>query len=1186
MKIKKLTIQGFKSFVDKTTLNFSSGTSAIIGPNGCGKSNVVDAIRWVLGEQNPRHLRGKLMEDIIFGGSSSRKPTGMAEVVLTFSNEDGLAPARYANFTEIEVARRLYRSGESEYYINKVQSRLKDIVDLFTDTGIGTRAYSIVEQGQVGWLVTAKPEERRAIFEEAAGINKFKHKKAAALRRLEATKENLTRVNDIISEVKRQLRSLDRQAKKAERYKRLKEELKEVELTLGSIELDGMKARYRDLEKRLQEVRDQELASENSISAREGKTEELKAEYLREENDFKAVKERVVELERAIQAEERSSALVKMRIEELERNETRLTGEIEELRASEATGTREIEDLKGALEDLSGSLSERTERLEERAAALREHSDALKEKEEAQRAEKTEALDTSTRLTDIKHTIQSLLKEEENLREREAKARSTGEELSRKLEEKRGPVAGLTRDIEEAAGRKDSIEGNLASVRDTLAALEEKRTTLEAERDSLKDEHAALAARLATLEEMERNLENLDSGARTIMKREDTSGVHGILADLIEANPGFEKAVEAALGDRINYVIVESQKEGLDAVEYLKGCAGGKGSFVPVRGIRSASPVPASASPAPGGSRPLLGEVRVKEGYEQVVENLLGDVLLVDDLDSGVELWQRNGFYGTLVTPEGEIIDPQGIITGGRTDGKDEGILHKRNEIKRLRARVGEIEERLTAVAETLRETSDRITGSKASVEELREKLHAAELEKLNLEGELKRLTEESERLAEQSSATERDMREAAERLTEISGKKAELSRERGELEGKLGECEKRSEDLASEIEDAAAVKERLAEEVTELKVELAQARERYESLKGHLSARESTLGETAGKINSKTEEIERGRQERAEKLEEVEELGERIEELLAQVDSVKKEEVEKTEKLDAFSERLNTLERELKELKENASDAVELKGELTVELRELDLKINHLKEKVIEKYGADLDAVERPEDEEPDTDELKKSREELESKISSLGTVSLSALEEYAELEERHEFLLNQQADLNESVESLHKAITRINRTTRERFRASFDEINAKFKESFPRFFNGGKAELRLSDERDILESGVEIVAQPPGKRLQNITLLSGGERALTATSLIFSIFLTKPSPFCLLDEVDAPLDDANIDRFNSFVKEMSKISQFMMITHNKKTMEIADTLYGVTMEDPGVSKILTLDLPEAQSA
>ena len=1181
MRIKRLFIHGFKSFVDRVTFNFPTGTSAIVGPNGCGKSNIVDAIKWVLGEQNARHLRGRVMEDIIFNGSETRKPLGMAEVVLTLANEDGLAPSRYAGFTEIEVARRLYRSGESEYYINKIQVRLRDIVDLFTDTGIGTRSYSIIEQGQIGWLINAKPEERRAIFEEAAGINKFKQRKESALRKLEATRENLIRVNDIISEVKRQLNSLNRQAKKAERYKTLKEELKGIELYLSSIEYRELVERGRAKGAEIDSLEDRELALANDLRTKERMIEEVNIECMKEEEGFKGVKRASAEVERAIHEAERRREIAGIRIEELKRNEHRLVHEIEDLRAQRIGTEKEISGLRDSLEDMKAGLDEERRALAESTSMLDGVVEELKGREALLKTEKTELLGLTTRLADVRYAIQGYMKEEGAIRVREARLLKRREEVSESLDEKRQPVGSMEEELKGSIRKKESLEAELKRLGSVVEELERRIAIKEAELRDLKNEYSKVSSRLSALEEMERNYEHLKEGVRNILLKEDRNGIHGLIADVIEANPGYERAVETVLGDRLQYVIVESQKEGVEAIEYLKTHSSGRGSFVPVRDARFFDSPSTYGTGHPEGARALLSEIRVKEGYGAVVDFLLGDVIVVDDLRRAVSIWQNNHIKKTIVTLDGEMIDPYGVITGGNSNGSDGGILQKRGEIKRLAVRAEGLRERIKALEEELQDLKTTMDDEGSELERYRQDLHEEELRRVSIEGELRIHREDMARLEDTKKGLAEELDEIERTLREISSRKMELSRERDGLEERIREREERIKVMEEGVADLTGRKERISQGVTEKRVFIASQEERMESLKNLIEERKRLVDDIDYRIRTKEGEIEKGREEISVRRDEVDGIERELKGLLDRKDVLKRDEIERTERLFELTERLKKLNEDVKALNSRLAGLRDEKARRSVELKELELTTEHLRERIIDAYGVDLREY-TPEDElkTRDLNELKSRREELKNRISSLGEVSLSALEEYTELEKRYNFLVEQRDDLDRSIDSLLTAINRINRTTRERFSATFDEINQRFKEIFPRFFNGGRAEIRLTEDRDILEAGIDIVAQPPGKRLQNINLLSGGEKALTVIALIFSIFLIKPTPFCLLDEVDAPLDDANIDRFNAFVKDLAKKSQFILITHNKRTMEMADTLYGITMEEPGISKVISVRL------
>mgnify|MGYP001602977859 CR=1 FL=1 len=1183
MKIKKIEIHGFKSFVDKVNLIFPKGVTAIVGPNGCGKSNIVDAIRWVLGEQNARHLRGKIMEDIIFNGSESRKPIGMSEVVLTLSNEEGIAPAEYVNFTEIEIARRLYRSGESEYYINKVQSRLKDIVDLFTDTGIGTRAYSIIEQGQVGWLVNAKPEERRVLFEEAAGINKFKHRKDAALRRLEATKQNLVRLNDIISEVKRQMNSLNRQAKKAEKYKAMREELKGFELFLASLEHKVLKQKRLEAEKKLEEFRQKDILLSTALSQKESNLEEVKVRHIKEESALKEIRQKTFLLDSQIKDREKALQAKEMRAGELRRNEERLINEIEGLSVQQNTVKQETMGLMRLLTEIQAAV-------EGEEARLLNEEDILKdvEKRGQERGAKAHELrkkkeELSNRITQTRNNIAALLTDEERLSLSIGKALREQEELEKTSQGSEANCQELMRQKGELEKKKQDVEKTGELTSEQLKELEAKIIQKENALNGMKEEFTHTSSRLHTLKELEKNFEGLHEGVRAIMlnKREGDSEynhIHGLVADVIETSSQHEKAVETVLGERLQYIIVESQTEGVEAVEYLKTQAKGRGSFVPLKEVRMKEK--GVSDPYPG-AQELINQVRIKDGYYPIARYLLGDVFLVNNLNDAVLLWKSNGIDKTFVTLDGEMIDQQGVITGGYSNGKDAGILQKRREIKDLSLSVSLLEKRIAETENETKGLKHEAEASHKNLDGLKKDSHSKEIELVNIEAELKREEAEISRLKQRLEVLETEVGDARKEQETAAAKKAYFLKDRESIEIELKETENALQAVTDEVSNLYRRKDELSMVVTDIKVKLASSRERRGGVKGQIEDKEKFLVDVNNRVKQKQADIEMGIREITEEEAGAAGIKTELEDALKAMDDIRRQEIRQQEMLNQTTDEAHQIEEALNAVKKDITKLQDAVSSVSLSLKEMELNLSHLVEKMAEKYNVAIDSYSPPEEMELVEKETMTVRmDELRTEIAGLGEVSLGAIEEYRELETRHQFLLDQQADLNNSVETLHKAINRINRTTRQLFRETFDAINLKFQEVFPKFFQGGKAELRLVDEGDLLESGIEIVAQPPGKRLQSISLLSGGEKALTATSLIFSIFLIKPSPFCLLDEVDAPLDDANINRFNGFLKEMARKSQFILITHNKGTMEIADTLFGVTMEEAGVSKIVSVQL------
>ncbi len=1172
MNIKSLTVHGFKSFPERTIFAFPSGISAIVGPNGCGKSNIVDAIRWVIGEHNTRHLRGTGLEDLIFNGSETRKPMGMAEVSIVLTNEDGRLPALYRNFTEVEVKRCVYRSGESEFFINKVPARLKDVVELFSDTGIGRRTYSIIEQGQVGWLVTAKPEQRKAMLEEAAGINRFKLKKDQAIRRLQATMENLSRLDDVMAEVKRQLNSLNRQARKAERYRLLRDELKGLELGLSKRDYQALTLSMDGLAKTLEDIAHKVASRRAALSSREALVQDLQLEHAKREASLSELRGRLHEAERSIDRKERSMELAKLRMEELERATMRLEQEIEGLDARRRGLSEEIDAIGKERADQQTLIDEKKgliDGIESRLAALKE---GLGSQEARINRLIAEALRLSTEVSEIKHSIQNSIKEEDTIRLKLAQLEREREELWRTLEEKRPAFDALKERLKSIDTEKGGLAERLKTLAERLSTLKALESEKEERFAALKEELSSRRARLKTLEEMEASTEE---GVKALMEEKKGQGVYGTVADIIEVSPGYERAVEASLGERLRYVIVDSHREVIDGINYLKSRSAGKTGFIPVRELHS---ITTEDPHTPEGTNPLKEKIGVSDRYRPIVERLFDDVFIVDNLNRAMDIWRSNGVARRLVTPDGETIEPRGIVTGGYSNG--EGVLLRKREIKELRLAISTLTESIKATEGELKRLEDEITATEASIEEIKKTAYTTELEKVNTEGEFKRGREEIERLTERLRGIEEEIPALKSRLKEIGLKKEGLLREREELERRLTSIE---EEKAQHSRGNEAIKEELTRQntlLTEAKVEYSTIRERYENLTLRIEEKEAQLVEADRLEACKKEEVERTKEEMAEKTRELSALTEELNGILEERDHLTEELKGAEEEFEKAAEKIRLLERELKDIRKEVEGLEEERRCRELELKELEMNASHMRETLIERWGVDISEY-TPE--EPLTDdrmeECRQRMEEIREKLSRMGEVGVGILEEYQEIEKRYNFLMSQREDIVSSVDKLRSAITRINRVTRERLGETFEEINKRFDLVFQRLFNGGRAELRLTGD-DLLESGIEIVASPPGKRLQNINLFSGGEKALTAIALIFSIFLIKPSPFSVLDEVDAPLDDVNVERFNMFLKELAQDNQFIVITHNKRTMEMADSLLGITMEEAGVSKLVTVEL------
>ena len=1217
MRIKSLQIQGFKSFVEKVVFEFEPGITGIVGPNGCGKSNVVDAMRWAMGEQSPRRLRGKGMEDVIFAGSETRPALGMAEVVLSFDNSAGIAPPAFAAYGEIQISRRLYRSGESEYLINKVPCRLRDVLDFFRDTGIGTRGYTIVEQGQIAQVVSAKPEERRALIEEAAGIGKYKARRVEAERKLEATEQNLQRVSDVLAEIRRQISSIERQARKAARFKHLRERLRQLELSLA---LDTRAQLLGEIDAaRSQHVSalDQVTASEAQLAEREADLERLRLALAERERALAEGSEVLFELRSRIRELESTLAFEKRERASLAESNAARAVELEKLGVQRQAARAElarVEDELARLEATLGTGAESVAAAESEALAAEKE---LREHEAGRQASSTALIEVLTAVA--------------RAEDRRASIQDRRDEIVRRLRSADEVLELGQRDAGRAEDEQRTLEEglrNLLAERDRLmGALREslvghERATQAAREASERLTHAregleVRRARLASLREVVERREDLGAGTRHLLETEGLRariGVRALVREILEPEREVELAVEAVLAERAEGLVVERAEGALAAFGALRQAAAGRALLV--------TQLPAEAATVgfvPLGE-PLLARVRVRPGFEEVARALLGGVNLVTDLAEVLAVYGAGRIPASFVTRAGDVLGPDGVLRGGsRAD--DSGQLARVRELREIESAVEGLDAELRARLQASRESETALVRAADELDNLRNRHHTAALAVANHEKDLERT------------------RERAKALGEIQ-------------EGRSAEREA----LVAETESLALESERLEEQLREARFERAERQREIDSLGlrigsvlRELSRLQAVVGEKRTAHAGRTEKRDRlveSRERATASVRETEEWAERREteiraaearrsELAASLERAEAElgvklaeeeraRVAQDERRDAF-EREATHGREgeqdLRERRARLAERREAVGSAELAEREAELRLAHIEESVRERWQVDLagwkpgdllpeeglegepgpaeDEAAQPSDDgaappAPEVkpaprgidvtslsrDERERLSKEVRGQLESLGEVNLAALDEHEELGERFRFLSEQKADLEGSVAQLREAIHRINRTSRKRFRETFDRVNERFKSNFPRLFRGGRAGLSLTESEDVLEAGIEIMAQPPGKRLQNVNLLSGGEKTLTALALLIAVFQVHHSPFFLLDEVDAALDDANVGRFNEIVREMSKDSQFLLITHNKRTIEVADILYGVTMEEKGVSKLVSVEL------
>jgi len=1180
MRLESITLHGFKSFAEKTVVRVMPGVTAIVGPNGCGKSNISESVRWALGEQSPKALRGHRMEDLIFHGSASRKPVGLAEVELTFSNDGALS----VPWTEVAVTRRLYRTGESEYLLNRNVSRLRDLLDLFAGTGANPRAYSVIDQDKLNHVLTAKPAERRIFIEEAAGIARYKQQRNETQGKLDATRQNLVRVRDVMDEVRRQLGSLERQARKAQQYKALQTEQRALRLALVAADWAALSAEGARLAAELARLRDDEQALRTrgaALAAREARQREAIQESDHRLADLRQAVQKVQgELERLLERREQMGVQVRELAEEGARleEEARATAE----RMGGIVGERAA--ARGALGEAERLAGERAGTAVGLEAALERHRAGLAE--ERDRAE-------GLRLEQVRIAAErvDLMRDAGELRERAAQLGRRGERLAAELGEAEAEAGRLAAQRAELAAGRERAVAELGSLEDERARLagglaedERRLTGAEAALANARVELAARRSSLEALAELERAREGYGAGVRAVFaegRAAGLAGVVGTVADLLDVPPELERAIEAVLGERLQWVVVERFEHARAAVGYLHAQALGAATFVPLEHLPARGELPPDEHGVRWAARSVRGAA------EHLAEHLLGRVAIVEHLDQAEALWRRNGVVATYVTPGGEVLGPTGRLRGGgAASGAEHSLLARKrrlreleDEVARLGALVDERQAAGAALGASVATLRERLGGLAASVQ-------ARQAARLAGDKDLEQAAREHERVQRHRETVEAEARQVAREAEETATTLAALGR-RIEL---AREAEARHEAATSRVREAIAGAQAretgLVAELGACRVDLASARERVEAL-GREIARLDEMERDLG------ERLAQGRLRQAQLAERRAWLGEERE----RTDQAAREVAVERDRMEAearhASERHEGLLAELRVIEQDMRAADGELGRLIASIHELDLRgtecrvrREELGQEAWRVWGVDQAALAGHHDPARDLDAVRARVAELDEKLAAIGPVNLVADDEYRELDERLGFLRAQHDDLVASLKDLEKALRGMTRSAQERFAEAFEEVNRHFKEIFERLFEGGRAELRLVEAEeggDPLDTGVELMAQPRGKRLQAVTLLSGGERALTGLALLFAIFYYRPSPFCVLDEVDAPLDDANIHRFLRVLRELTSQTQFLVITHNRKTMEAADILYGVTMEEPGLSKLVSVNLGAA---
>lgn len=1192
MLIKQIELIGFKSFADRISFSFHSGITSIVGPNGCGKSNIVDAFRWVLGEQSAKSLRGERMEEVIFQGSSTKKQKAMAEVTLTFSqsssspttdNENGNGSISGAS-DEISVTRRLYRSGESEYLINKQQCRLKDIRDMFLDTGLDVKSYSILDQGKIGEIINAKPIDRRFLIEEIAGVMKYKVRKAEAISKLESSKQNLQRINDIVFEVKRQINSLDRLVKKAERYKRLLYELKTVELRIAKREHIRLSDLLNSLMAEIDSIKEADSVKRGELSTIENFIETRRLEISEKDRTLSELEKKAQEKERLISDIEKNMAILRTQIESKKLDILRFRTQKEEMNTKKIELEKKLSEVERERLSMLSTIKTISEELSEKEDTASDISTDIDEKESEIELMRKELFKVSEMLGNKKNELHTLYSSNENLKYKESVSikdiNSIKEGLSileKTIIDAEGFIGLKTEEIKKLQSEKERLFSEITKLDNEI----------EGHKGLILNEREALASNTARLNSLKELI--IDKSLTDIFKKgseidSPCEQCYKMLSDVITANSGFEAAIEAALSDKVNSLIMDELEDVLSAIRVIKEKHLGRTAIL-YTGIKGQEP-----ENMPQISRDFIHEAFIGRALDfisiddadvtKTANAVLKDTYIIKDLQAAIEIL-NSGFQIPqnliLVTLDGEVITGDGWIFAGF--GKE--ILKRKREIKELTKTINEQQDRINILENTINSLTTDLSSKKESLKSVDDLLMNAEKDLSLCCHSLKSNKEEMEKKLKRLSYLDSEITIISHEKESLNNLIASKTEEIKDLEREKDRINSVITEMQQALMSKRAEYEGIRSNLTDMKLSIASYREKIDSLKREEENARNAIKELEEKQIVTEKEIYSSEEKIRYSSEELERLESYIKTVVIETDIINKELNQLRDNINSENQELISKENALKGIRLQIDELSSILSDMNSKAIENRLIKENIESSIMQKYGLDI-KVEDINIEESDPIDDTNRLSEINEKIREIGPVNLGTIEEYEELKNRYDFLTKQQQDLTMSIAELEEAISRINSKTKRKLREAYDALRVKFAEVFTMLFGGGKADIILTDEDNILESGLEIIAQPPGKKLQNLNLLSGGEKALASLSLLFAGFLIKPSPLCILDEADAPLDESNTVRFARMIKELSSETQFIIITHNKTTMEVADYLYGITMEEPGVSKAISLQLTE----
>ena len=1182
MRIRSIYMQGFKSFIDKLNIQISPGISAFVGPNGCGKSNIVDAVRWVMGEQSPKQLRGRQMEDLIFSGAGPLKPLGMAEVILTLEDAK-----QFYDASEISVTRRLFRSGESEYLINNSACRLKDIQDLFMGTGLGNRPYSIIAQGEIGSIIEQKPEETRLLLEEAAGITKYKVRREASLRKIALTRENLRRVEDLLGEIKREMNSLKRQASRARRFKEVSSEIRRLELVLHAHTYDELSTEKAKREKIINDLVEKERGLEAFLSESEKGIETKNLELIEKEEALSTLKESVFSLREEGRKNEDTVRHLSTDQERLSQADIRLNEEKKEISERLMEFQSDSKEIDSRVKELQKSVQETSTLHSHHESTLKDQRLSLGKIKDEVKKEKPHLIELATNEARLRGEVRNFSEMINQSEIRKNGLEEESKEIAKKLETLSLLSGEKKERMEEALIQVSSIEKNAQEERAKLKELEEVRRKKESERVAAESELSLLHSQLKTIRNLIETYEGYRSGVKTIMNSHELRTIKegrvlGVVADFIQVEPEFEVAVEAALAEKIQYVIVGRQEDGKEAIEYLRSKDMGRSYFLPLEEFKKEKFLD-DVEVKLNGFKLLRDHITVSERFRLLIESFLGNAALVDNLSQAISAWKKDGGVQTLVTPEGDLVDERGVIIGGRL-GKDSlGLLRRRRRENELKDAIRDKEKFISIVQPDLGELDAQLDDIHSLIAQLeRDKgVYVQQIEGMDkdiflVEKESEQLIKQSRYIVNQLESLREDSKEKRSHLTNLEEEVSGCPGEKEEVQRIVAEKEAKVEELENAIDDT---KESLSQHL----LRYNQYREEEKGLMREKERLDQFIREMGTRISKIEEEIHSNRDHYESSLNTEKEVKGELKVIYQKQQGLEKDVNELEHEFEALREGLREEEKKAALLRERMSEIREKINEARIRDAEIDFQVRGILSQVGKETGINLQGeYKRYLEEDFSKADCELKLNDYKGSKERMGEVNLLAIDDYEKLRERYEFIAVQQQDLLSSIDSLNNAIRKINRISKELFLSTLGKVDEKLRKVFPILFNGGSARLRLIDESLPLESGVLVEVQPPGKRLVHMALLSGGEKALAAMALLFAIYLIKPSPFIIMDEVDAPLDEANTDRFNDLLGEIKKSSQVIIITHNRRTMEMSERLYGVTMDKSNVSRIVSVDLED----